>query len=303
MDISVIIPVYNSAKFIPELINSLLHQDFRGKYEIIIVDDGSTDTTKEIFMRKIQKFVYVKQDNKGPAAARNTGLKIASGKIVAFTDSDCIPDRKWLSEIKKSFVKGVSGVEGKTVSTGKIYPDSHYIKNLSGRMYVTSNMAFIKSKIKFGFDENFKYPNREDSDIAFRLITNGEKIVFNDKVVVKHRMLKYSLSNMIRRKLFFESDVILFKKYPKLYKKFIKFPFGLFMPGYLIFSLFGFFNSFVWLGLILTALLEIVYRRYSLSVVSFIKFLIAQTVGSFVNICVVLNGFRKYKVNPIKMFL
>ena len=301
MKISVIVPVYNKKTLLPELIRSLLNQNFQGKYEIIIVDDGSTDGTEDVFKHKRQNLTYVKQKNKGPAAARNTGLKIACGNIVAFTDSDCIPDKRWLSELSKAFIEGVDGVEGRTITNGKICPDSHHIKNLSGGMYLTSNIAFLKSSIKSGFDEKFRYPNREDTEISYRLIKNGGKIVFNKNALVRHRLLKSSLLEMVKRKLYFESDVLLFKKNTRLYKKYIKFPFSLFMPGYFIFTIAGFFNNFIWFGLLLTTFIEIIYRKYCIRPASFVKFLLSETIGSFVNIYAVLNGCRKYRVNPLRL--
>jgi glycosyltransferase involved in cell wall biosynthesis len=300
MDISVVVPTYNKSGLLKGLIESLQNQTYSGKYEIIIVDDGSQDNTMDV-VKGFSNIVYIRQKNKGPAAARNAGIRKARGKIVVFTDDDCLPSRNWPSELKKHFSNEAAAVEGLTVpASGKVYPDSHVIRNVKGSAYLTCNMAFLKSAIKKGFDENYRYPNREDSDLAFSLLKNGGKIVFSPKAVVRHRILKWSLKKMLRRKLFFESDVILFKKYPALYKKYMRFPFDRFAPGYVLFSLATLYNPWFLAAMPLLAAFEVIYRKYSFSPSSFIKFVISQTLGSFVNIYAVLRSCARNRVNPLR---
>ncbi|MFA4819937.1 MAG: glycosyltransferase family A protein [Candidatus Aenigmatarchaeota archaeon] len=304
IDISVIIPTYNKKNMLIGLIKALRNQDYPKKnYEIIVVDDGSNDGTEELVKSiKTTNTIYIKQINSGPAEARNKGIKIARGKIITFIDDDCIPSSSWLKSIKSKFVNKVVAVEGKTVTNGRLYPDSHYIKNESGGMYVTCNMAFRASEIRKGFDKKYRYPNREDSDLAFSLLKNGGKIIFSEGTVVNHRLGKNSIKSMMRKKFYFESDVLLFKKYPKLYKKYIKFPSDLFAPLYFLFTILSIVNIFSLLGIIIAGLIEIKYRKYAFSTESFVKLLIVQTIGSFVNVFVVAAGCIKYRVNPLRFF-
>lgn len=85
--ISVIIPTYNREKTINRAIESVLSQTFK-KYEIIVIDDGSIDNTKEIISPYIEKIKYHNQNNAGPSKARNYGIDVAKGEWIAFLDSD-----------------------------------------------------------------------------------------------------------------------------------------------------------------------------------------------------------------------
>lgn len=87
--ISVIIPVYNGEKYVGEAINSVLNQQIL-PFEIIVVDDGSTDSTESVCKSYGDKLIYLKQENQGAAAARNLGVNKASGAYLAFLDADDI---------------------------------------------------------------------------------------------------------------------------------------------------------------------------------------------------------------------
>ncbi len=85
--VSVIIPTYNRDKFVTKAIDSVLNQSFTD-YELIVIDDGSTDDTRTVLKEYSHKIRYVQQENAGVSAARNTGIGLAQGEWVAFLDSD-----------------------------------------------------------------------------------------------------------------------------------------------------------------------------------------------------------------------
>lgn len=87
MQVSVIIPTYNSARFLPDAIDSVLAQTFRG-FEILVVDDGSTDNTEAVMQRYGSATRYIRQPNSGVAVARNHGIDESRGRYVAFLDAD-----------------------------------------------------------------------------------------------------------------------------------------------------------------------------------------------------------------------
>src|SRR5258706_9894136 len=91
--VSVIIPTFNNAPYLVESLNSVLNQSFRN-FEVLVIDDGSTDNTAEVLQPYSASIRYIRQNNGGPSSARNRGLKEALGQFIAFQDSDDI----WLAD-------------------------------------------------------------------------------------------------------------------------------------------------------------------------------------------------------------
>jgi len=92
--VSVVMPVYNSEKYLQRAIDSVFNQSYKN-YEFIIIDDGSTDGSVEIINEYKNKIVYVYQENAGASAARNKGIEVSKGELIAFLDSDDLwyPDK------------------------------------------------------------------------------------------------------------------------------------------------------------------------------------------------------------------
>ena len=103
MRISVIIPVYNQARYLENAIKSVLIQVFTD-YELIVVDDGSTDNCREVVAQFGNRVGYIWQENQGLAAARNTGIEAACGDMIALLDSDDL----WLPGFLEKMMQTVS---------------------------------------------------------------------------------------------------------------------------------------------------------------------------------------------------
>ena len=105
--VSVIVPAYNVEKYVENCLDSLLGQTLE-KIEIIVIDDGSTDKTKDIiseFAKQDKRIVFLHQENKGPSEARNKGLDIAKGEFISFVDSDDWIDRNFLEKLYYTALK------------------------------------------------------------------------------------------------------------------------------------------------------------------------------------------------------
>lgn len=198
--ISIIVPVYNGEKTIEKCIHSLQDQSYPTvQYEIIVVDDGSTDNTPTILKKSGVQIVT--QKNQGPATARNAGAKVAKGEILIFTDADCIADNRWLEEMVAAFNdKDVVGVKGayKTLQKEltarfaqaefeeryKLLQQYDYID------FVDTYSAGFRKDIFFkigAFDQSFPLPDHEDVDLSYRLSREGYKMAFTSKAFVYHQ--------------------------------------------------------------------------------------------------------------------
>ena len=118
--VSVIIPTYQRAHLIRESIDSVLAQTYRD-FEIIVVDDGSTDGTHEVVAGYRNRVRYIYQENRGPSSARNSGIKAAQGEFIAFQDSDDL----WLPEKLASQVP----LFDRDPEIGLVYCDMSYFRS------------------------------------------------------------------------------------------------------------------------------------------------------------------------------
>ncbi|MCB0209231.1 MAG: glycosyltransferase family 2 protein [Anaerolineae bacterium] len=167
--VSVIMPVYNGAVFLAEAIENLRQQQYE-PLEIIIVDDGSTDNTGQIVAGLGSDIRYVCQTNQGPAAARNHGLQLATGEVIAFLDVDDLWTEHWLStqvgflaahpavDVVQGLIQELQLVTG---STFEPVADPYYSVNLGSAIYRRRVFDWVGL-----FDETLHY--NEDTDWFIR---------------------------------------------------------------------------------------------------------------------------------------
>jgi glycosyltransferase involved in cell wall biosynthesis len=134
MEISVVIPTLNRIKDIRECLAALEKQDLpKERFEIIIVDNGSTDGTKEFLkeQERLGKIRFLEEKKKGAGVARNLAVKTSKSEFIAFTDDDCIPEPDWLSELLNAFPeeKKWVGVGGPVLTIYKKNAISRYCEH------------------------------------------------------------------------------------------------------------------------------------------------------------------------------
>jgi len=208
--VSVIMPAFNAAPYISEAIESVLTQTFTD-YEIIVINDGSEDTPdlEKALGPFLEHVVYVKHENRGVAAARNTGLRLARAPLVAQLDSD----DSWLPhflETQLEIMTSDPGIDvlyansqifGGSVFDGK---ESMEISPSHGEVTLTSLLSqectvhtnLIGKKEAFfrvgGYDESL--PASEDFDMWLRIVKSGGRIDYHRRVVARYRKRPDSLS-------------------------------------------------------------------------------------------------------------
>lgn len=205
-ELSVIIPTYNNWEILRKALMSVFNQDFpKDKYEIILLDDGSTDGTAE----KVQSLsapiplTYRWQENRGRAAARNAGARLASGRILFYLDSDILAEPDLLGRHYRYHQEydGPIGVQGRTMvhpdskvtpfmKTKELIPDLTRKKrtNLSPYHIITRNLSIRAEDFWAvgGFDESFPGYGWEDIELGLRLHAHGVRFYYNPLAIGYH---------------------------------------------------------------------------------------------------------------------
>jgi len=180
--VSIIVPVFNGETSINACIESLLKQDYpKDKVEIVIVDNGSTDKTCDL-VRNYPVTLIKENKKKGSYAARNKGIRSATGEILAFTDADCIADTAWVSKAVEAFTDEKVGCvagsicSGETFNAVQLFLAMKQTLSQDGTMnhffmsYPQTANAFYEKKIfdLIGlFEEN--WVSGGDADLAWRM--------------------------------------------------------------------------------------------------------------------------------------
>lgn len=209
MHISVVIPVFNAEETIGKCLGSLYAQSVK-PLEIIVVDNNSTDNTKDLVLQisDNQKEIPVcclDENRQGPSYARNCGANRAGGDIIAFIDADCIAESSWLARLSESFESPDTGaVAGsiigfdKETTIGKFHatftmkdlPESQMFHefNLVSGGFPTANFSIRKYLFNSigGFDEAFPF-FAEDYELCARIYKAGLRIYYNKEVKVFHQ--------------------------------------------------------------------------------------------------------------------
>jgi glycosyltransferase involved in cell wall biosynthesis len=202
--VSIIVPTRNRAAWLGFVFDALARQVYPTRLlEVVVVDNSSVDDTEDVVRRWAEalpfRIRFYRKANEGPASSRNYGVAHSTGEVIAFTDSDCMPDPNWL-------LNGVRALEaGVGLVTGPIYPrrtaDTHFFFNAQlglvlrdTGLYRTASLIVPRPVFELvgGFDESFALGRNgallggEDTDLGWRIRRSGYRAVFRPDVVVVH---------------------------------------------------------------------------------------------------------------------
>jgi cellulose synthase/poly-beta-1,6-N-acetylglucosamine synthase-like glycosyltransferase len=197
---SVIVPAYNAAGTIERCLQALLHQSVpAASYEVLVVDDGSTDDTARLVSRWPVRLLL--QPHAGPASSRNYGARAASGRYLLFTDADCAPIPTWIEQISRPLetdpkVAGVKGVyrscqRGLIARFVQLEFEAKYahLRRQRSIDFVDTGSAAFRAEAFWalgGFEPQFLAPSNEDTQLSFGLVSRGWRLVFADQAAVYH---------------------------------------------------------------------------------------------------------------------
>jgi glycosyltransferase involved in cell wall biosynthesis len=195
---SVVIPAYNADKTLSDTLIALKHQSiYPADYEVIVVDDGSTDKTAALAHRFGAN--CINQPNRGPAAARNNGVRVAKGDIILFTDADCLPDWDWIRQMTLPFQnKQTVGVKGtyrtRQTELAARFAQAEFedrydlLKKVAAIDMVDTYSASFRREVLITiglFDESFPVANNEDAELSYRLCAAGYLLEFNPRAFLR----------------------------------------------------------------------------------------------------------------------
>jgi len=235
--VSVVIATYERRDLLLRCVDALLAQTLPPtRFEIVIVDDGSSRATREHVMAELSvrrrmrraptlRFLWL-PENRGPAAARNHGILAARGAVIAFTDDDTVPQPDWLAAGLAAIRQGADAVAGAVDVPLPDVPTDYErdAAGLSNAGFVTAN-CFVRRDLLGavgGFDERFRCAWREDTDLCFRLRASGAIVRASHAARVLHpvRPARWGVSLAQQRKVMF--DALLYKKFPQGYRRYVR---------------------------------------------------------------------------------
>lgn len=204
---SIIIPTFNRGAILKRALDGLLQQDCQDPFEIIIIDDGSADSTEEIVEeikreRKDFPIQYYKQKNKGSSSARNRGIAMSQGPIILFMDDDMFPTPSFVKAHLKAHKRGDGLVaQGPVIHTDSLdqpFLATKKLQDISRAFFATGNTSLYKKHLieSGGFDEDFTVYGWEDLELGGRLKRLGLKKIFVEEAKGYHYKEPFQMSKL-----------------------------------------------------------------------------------------------------------
>jgi cellulose synthase/poly-beta-1,6-N-acetylglucosamine synthase-like glycosyltransferase len=221
-----VIPAHNAARTVGACVEALLVQTIAtSRYEVIVVDDGSTDDTAAVAARAGARVIGVSRA--GPAGARNHGVRSSTGEIVLFTDADCVPAPDWIERMIGPFAAGADGVKGAYLTRQRSLVARFVQAEFEERYdrlarferidFVDTYSAGYRRDVLVesgGFDSRFALPSAEDVDLSFRLAQKGYRFVFEPRARVYHQHPATLRAYLTRKWRYGVYRAVVYRRYP-----------------------------------------------------------------------------------------
>jgi glycosyltransferase involved in cell wall biosynthesis len=228
--VSVVVASYNGERTLKACLDSLTRLNYPD-YEVILVDDGSTDTTRQVAFLHTSVRYFRHEKNLGLSVARNTGISAATGEVIAFTDADCRADEDWLYYLVGDLIAGdFAGVGGPNllppedsaiaaaVMASPGGPAHVMLTDRRAEHIPGCNMAFLKSVLVEvgGFDPIFRKAG-DDVDICWRVAQAGHQIGFSPSAFVWHYRRSTIREYLKQQSGYGEAESMLVRKHPEYF--------------------------------------------------------------------------------------
>ena len=225
--VSVVVCSYNGGNTLQECLDSLMRLDYHD-YEVVLVDDGSTDATSQI-AKQFPQVIYHRQENRGLSEARNVGASLATGEIIAYTDDDCVVDVHWLRYLVQAMqdqqVVAIGGPNlppptdswvAKCVAASPGGPSHVMLDDLNAEHVPGCNLALVRTELLNlgGFDSQFRQAG-DDVDVCWRLIDAGKKIGFAPGAMVWHKRRSSVNAYIKQQQGYGRSEAMVHFKHPR----------------------------------------------------------------------------------------
>jgi glycosyltransferase involved in cell wall biosynthesis len=245
---TIIVPTYNRGRFLPHLLEALAALDYPAELvELVLVDDGSTDGTPELLAEWADRLPFAarfeRAGRQGAAAARNKAAALARGDVLAFTDSDCMPEPGWLRGGARALGLGA------TIACGPIEPrrldGTHWLFNAQLNrvtsdtgLYPTANLFIRRAAFTAagGFREDVVpwagFTAGEDTDLAWRIKREGKLALFEPTAAIVHLATPLSRKRWLQRPLILSILPRLLRDHPELRESSLWFRYFLSRPQF-----------------------------------------------------------------------
>jgi glycosyltransferase involved in cell wall biosynthesis len=223
--ISVVVATRNRAQMLERMLAGLAEQTI-SDFEVVVVDDASTDSTPEVLERwsdgRLKLRTLRHAESHGPATGRDEGWRAAEGDLIAFTDDDCVPTPVWLEALVAAERSTAGAIVMGPTRPEPGQPQSPFTRTMlverAGPPFETCNILYPRALLERldGFDRSFPLPVAEDTDLGWRAVKSGAPLVYAPDALVHHAVHRLGPVGSLKAAMRWHAAAPLFRRHPDL---------------------------------------------------------------------------------------